>query len=82
MATPTYIQLLDLMQEYVDSRSAEDGWVCVKFEKTVATFYYTQPLTKMEQWLKKPKNPTIIVESEINDNGRITERRIHDSNPR
>ena len=78
MATPTYIERLNIMQEYVDSRTPENGWVCVSFEKTQATFYYTKPLTKMETWLKRPQNPTIIVESEINDNGRITERHVHD----
>jgi hypothetical protein len=77
MATPSYIQLLDLMQEYVESKSPTEGWVCVRFEKTEATFYYTKPLTKMEKWLKKSPNPTIIVESEINDNGRVTERHVH-----
>jgi hypothetical protein len=77
MATHSYIELLNIMQEYVDSRTPEDGWVCVSFEKTQATFYYTKPLSKTEKWLKKSQNPTIIVESVINDNGRITERHVH-----
>ena len=79
MAYPTWIELLDMMQVYVDSKKAEDGWTLVQFWKTDATFYYTKPLTKVEKLMQKPENPAILVEAHMNDNGRVTERHVHRS---
>ena len=72
-----YIRRLDLMSYYVERKCTKKGWELIESNKTDATFYYTQPLSRWETFLKRPNHPAIMVHVEIDDYGHFTERIIN-----
>lgn len=71
-----WMERLDRMEKYVASREALPGWTFKEHYKDQASFYFQRPLTWFEKWQKKPPYPTILVESMIEYDGRITERHV------
>lgn len=74
MGFPDYMERLDAMARFVDSKTPSDGWTLIQFEKTFAVFYYVKPLTKVDKWLNRPQKPTVIIEAEIDDDGVIHQK--------
>jgi hypothetical protein len=74
MGFPSYMDRLNAFGRYVDSKTEADGWTLIQYEKTFAAFYYKEPLSKIDKWLKREQKPTVIVEAEIDDDGVIHQR--------
>jgi hypothetical protein len=74
MGFPSYIERLNAFSRYIESKTEADGWTLIQYEKTFAAFYYKEPLSKLDKWLKREQKPTIIVEAEIDDDGVIHQR--------